>query len=124
MWRRYGVDMGPTGADLIVEARKRADLTQRELAERAGTTQSSIARWEGGRTEPGFATVVRLLRLCGFVLDVHLESYDDGLRDDWSQAQRLLRLTPDEIIDNDRRLHRFFREGQLAMAEALAGGDA
>jgi transcriptional regulator with XRE-family HTH domain len=116
--------MGPTGADLIVEARRRAGLTQRELAERAGTTQSSVARWESGRSEPSFANVVRLLRLCGFVLDVHLERYDDGLRDDWSQAQRLLRLTPDEIVEQDRRLHAMYREGQRAMAEALAAKGA
>ncbi len=116
--------MGPTGADLIVEARRRAGLTQRELAERAGTTQSSVARWEAGRSEPSFHNVVRLLRLCGFVLDVHLEPYDDGLRDDWSQAQAVLRRTPDEIIEGDRRLHAFFREGQRAMAAALAAQDS
>lgn len=116
--------MGPTGADLIVEARRRAGLTQRELAERAGTTQSSIARWESGRSEPSFANVIRLLRLCGFVLDVRLELYDDGLRDDWSQAQAVLQRTPDEIIENDRRLHAFFKEGQRAMAAALAARDS
>lgn len=116
--------MGPMGADLIVEGRKRAGLTQRELAERAGTTQSSIARWESGRTEPSFANVVRLIRLCGFVLDVHLEAYDDGLRDDWSQAQAVLRRTPEEIVQNDRRLHAFFREGQRAMAVAIAAKGA
>jgi len=93
--------MGPTGADLILEARKRAGLTQRELAERAGTTQSSIARWESARSEPSFANVVRLLRLCGFVLDVHLELYDDGLRDDWSQAQRLLRLSREGRLESN-----------------------
>lgn len=93
--------MGPTGADLIVEARKRAGLTQRELAERAGTTQSSVARWESARSEPSFANVVRLLRLCGFVLDVHLELYDDGLRDDWAQAQRLLGLSPPERLESN-----------------------
>lgn len=114
--------MGPTGADLIVEARRRAGLTQRELAERAGTTQSSIARWESGRSEPSFGNVVRLLRLCGFVLDVHLERYDDGLRDDWSQALAVLRRTPQEIIENDRRLHALYREGQRAMAAALMAG--
>ncbi len=112
--------MGPTGADLIVEARRRAGLTQRELAERAGTTQSSIARWESGRSEPSFGNVVRLLRLCGFVLDVHLESYDDGLRDDWSQAQAVLRRTPESISAEATRLHAFFQEGQRAMAAALA----
>jgi transcriptional regulator with XRE-family HTH domain len=111
--------MGPTGADLIVEARRRAGLTQRELAERAGTTQSSIARWESGRSEPSFANVVRLLRLCGFVLDVHLELYDDGLRDDWSQAQAVLRRTPESISAEATRLHAFFRDGQRAMAAAL-----
>lgn len=112
--------MGPMGANLIAEARGRAGLTQRELAERAGTTQSSIARWESGRTKPSFANVVRLLRLCGFVLDVRLEAYNDGLRDDWAQAQRVLRRTPDEIVAGDRRLHALYREGQQALAEARA----
>ncbi len=111
--------MGPTGADLIHEARKRAGLTQRQLAERAGTTQSSVARWESARSEPSFTNVVRLLRLCGFVLDVHLELYDDGLRDDWSQAQRLLRMTPEELSADATRMHAFFTEGQRAMSTAL-----
>ena len=111
--------MGPTAADLIVEARKRAGLTQSELAERAGTTQSSIARWESGRSEPSFHNVVRLLRLCGFVLDVHLERYDDGLRDDWSQAQAVLRRTPESISAEATRLHAFFEEGRRAMAAAI-----
>ncbi|MEX2289971.1 MAG: helix-turn-helix transcriptional regulator [Mycobacteriales bacterium] len=110
--------MGPTGADLIVEARRRAGLTQRELAERAGTTQSSVARWESGRSEPSFANVVRLLRLCGFVLDVHLESYDDGLRDDWSQAQRRLRLTPEERLDSNSHLAGIARDLRAAAREA------
>lgn len=113
--------MGPTGADLILEARKRAGLTQRELAERAGTTQSSIARWESARSEPSFANVVRLLRLCGFVLDVHLERYDDGLRDDWSQAQRVLRQTPSDRYDSDRRFLRWTVEAQQAFRQAVGG---
>lgn len=110
--------MGPTGADLIVEARRRARLTQRALAERAGTTQSSIARWESGRSEPSFANVIRLLRLCGFVLDVHLELYDDGLRDDWSQAQRRLRLTPEERVESNSRLAAIARDLRVAAKEA------
>ncbi len=93
--------MGPMGANLITEARKRAGLTQRQLAERAGTTQSSVARWESGRSEPSFANVVRLIRLCGFVLNVHFEAYDDGLRDDWAQAQQLLALTPEQRLESN-----------------------
>lgn len=87
--------MSTMGNDLVREARKRAGLTQRELAERAGTTQSAIARLESGRTQPTFDTVLRLVRLCGMDLDIMLTERDDS---DWAQAQRLLRLTPSERI--------------------------
>lgn len=88
--------MGSMGADLIKEARRRAGLTQRELAERAGTTQSAIARAESGRVDPGFETVRRLMRLSGFNLLVALDPYDDS--DLW-QARQLLRSTPEERFD-------------------------
>jgi transcriptional regulator with XRE-family HTH domain len=111
-------DMGPTGADLIREARKRAGLTQRELAERAGSTQSSVARWESARSEPSFANVVRLLRLCGFVLDVRLELYEDGLRDDWAQAQRLLRMSPGERLESNTQMVAVARDLRAAAKAA------
>jgi transcriptional regulator with XRE-family HTH domain len=38
--------------DLIVIARKRAGISQRELAERLGRPQATIARWEAGAREP------------------------------------------------------------------------
>lgn len=85
-----------TGADLVREARKRAGLTQRELADRAGTTQSAIARLESGRTSPSFDTVLRLVRVCGYRLDVALDPYDDS---DVAQAEALLRLTVDERVE-------------------------
>jgi len=85
------------GGDLIREARKRAALTQRELAERAGTTQSAIARLESGRVDPGFERVRTLMRLCGFNLLVALDPWDDS--DIW-QASRLLRGTPEQRFDN------------------------
>ncbi len=84
------------GADLVREARRRAGLTQRELAERAGTTQSAVARLESGRTSPSFDQVLRLVKLCGFRLDVALDPYDDS---DIAQAEALLRLPVDERLD-------------------------
>lgn len=66
------------GGELVREARKRGALTQRELAELAGTTQSGIARLESGRTSPPLETVQRLIRLCGFALLVELAPYDDS----------------------------------------------
>jgi transcriptional regulator with XRE-family HTH domain len=87
--------MATHGNDLVREARKRARLTQRELADRAGTTQSAIARLESGRTRPAFDDVLRLVRLCGFDLDIMLVERDDS---DWAQAQRLAALTPAERV--------------------------
>ncbi len=79
------------GNDLVREARRRVGLTQRELAERAGTTQSAIARLESGRTTPSFDLVLRLIRLCGLDLDIMLVERDAS---DWQQARELLALSP------------------------------
>src|SRR5437868_13387288 len=87
--------MAGMGNDLIREARKRAALSQRELAEKAGTTQSAIARIETGRSTPSFDTVLRLVRLCGLDLDVMLVERDES---DWAQARELLGLTPAERV--------------------------
>jgi transcriptional regulator with XRE-family HTH domain len=87
--------MAGMGNDLVREARKRAELSQRELAERAGTTQSAIARIETGRSTPSFDTVLRMVRLCDLDLDVMLVERDDS---DWAQASRLLTLTPEERV--------------------------
>lgn len=83
------------GNDLVREARRRTGLTQQELAERAGTTQSALARVETGRSAPSFDTVLRLVRLCGLDLDVMLVARDDS---DWAQAQALLRMEPAERV--------------------------
>lgn len=79
------------GGELVREARKRAGITQAELAQRAGTTQSAIARLESGRTSPALEQVERLMRLCGFQLIVELAPYDE--QDSW-QAAEMLRVEP------------------------------
>jgi transcriptional regulator with XRE-family HTH domain len=95
------------GNDLVREARRRAGLSQRELAERAGTTQSAIARLETGASAPSLDTVLRLVRLCGLDLEVALVERDDS---DWTQARRLLELTPAQRLDRARRnAHRLHR---------------
>lgn len=81
------------GNDLVREARKRAGLTQQEVAALAGTTQSALARLESGRTAPSFDQVLRLVRLCGLDLDIMLVDRDDS---DLTQAQRLAKLTAEE----------------------------
>lgn len=63
---------------LIREARRRAGLSQAELAERAGTTQSAIARLERGRTSPSVERTRELIRACGLDLRFELVPIDDA----------------------------------------------
>jgi transcriptional regulator with XRE-family HTH domain len=106
------------GGELVREARKRAALTQAQLAERAGTTQSAIARLESGRTSPSLEDVERLLRLCGLQLVVELAPYDDS---DIVQAEARLRRSPDERIAELQAGLEFTRELQHAVARSRGG---
>jgi chemotaxis signal transduction protein/DNA-binding XRE family transcriptional regulator len=58
-------------AELLRQARLRAGLSQRRLAERAGTSQAMVARIEGRRQSPSLPTLRRLLAACGS--DIHLQ---------------------------------------------------
>lgn len=83
--------------NLIVEARRRAGITQRELARRLGTHQPVIARWEGGKSEPDFRTVIRVVRACGFDLNVSMSVSDDH---DLVLIRRELKVLPHERLSN------------------------
>jgi len=76
---------------LIRHARKRAGLTQQELASRAGMSQPALARIESGRSVPRFDTVVRLLAECGMSLEA-IPAAGSGV--DRSTIRRMLELTP------------------------------
>ena len=62
--------------EALIRARTTARLTQAELARRLGTTQSAIARLEGGRVSPSFATLRRYAEATGTRLTVGLTSAD------------------------------------------------
>jgi predicted nucleotidyltransferase/DNA-binding XRE family transcriptional regulator len=55
------------------EARARAGLSQAQVAEAAGTSQSAVARYETGAAVPSIATLERLLATCGARLIVDAE---------------------------------------------------
>ena len=63
-------------ARMVIEARLRAGLTQKELAERMGTSQSAIARIEGGH-RPGLKMLERIARATGSRLKISLEPADN-----------------------------------------------
>jgi transcriptional regulator with XRE-family HTH domain len=62
---------------LLALARVRLNLTQRDLAARSGCAQSTIARIELGRVDPGFESVLRILASVGLEPRIHLETLDD-----------------------------------------------
>lgn len=103
------------GNDLVREARRRAGLTQAELAARAGTTQSAIARLESGRTAPSLETVLALVRHCGLDLDVALVERDDA---PVAQGLRNLSLTPEQRLHQLVDTVAFVQAGRVAMGAA------
>lgn len=56
----------------VQASRERARLSQRELAERIGTTQSAIARMESGGVLPTIDTLERVAAALGARLEVRL----------------------------------------------------
>lgn len=54
----------------ILEARKKAGLTQAELENLTGIKQTFVARFENNRMDPQLTTVLKLLRPLGLTLDV------------------------------------------------------
>ena len=60
-------------ANALIGARNSANLSQAELAERMGTSQSAIARLESGRTMPSTRTLRKLAEATGTKLRIVLE---------------------------------------------------
>ncbi len=49
--------------EIIKEQRKKADLTQEELALRAGTKKSYISKIENGKSDIQFSTLLRIIEV-------------------------------------------------------------
>jgi transcriptional regulator with XRE-family HTH domain len=83
-------------AGLLVDARRRAGLTQAEVASRAGVSRPSISQYENGRKDPSVSMLDRLIEACGMELRLRADPHSpasrgQALRDDTvgpAQAQR------------------------------------
>lgn len=95
---------------MLVEARKRAGLSQAGLAGRTGVKQPAISRIESGRAVPSVETLDHLLRACGESLEP-VRRAGSGI--DRSVIRQLLELSPAERLrkataeaDSLRRIRR------------------
>ncbi|HEY6057898.1 MAG TPA: helix-turn-helix domain-containing protein [Candidatus Limnocylindrales bacterium] len=95
---------------MLRHARRRARLTQRQLAAKAGIPQETIARIEASRVDPRVTTLDHLLEACGFGLE-HMPRLGIGV--DRTQIRELLRLTPSGrlslAVDDDPTFDRLRR---------------
>lgn len=57
----------------IAKARRRAGLSQAELARRMNTTQSTVARLESGRGQPSTRTLLRFAKATGHRLKISFQ---------------------------------------------------
>ncbi len=100
---------------LVAAARRRAGLTQKELARLAATSQSAIAAYELGARQPTLPVLERMLDAAGFSLVVDLISRPDLLR-----LADLAPLLRDQSDDQVRlRLVFEFLRGAEAAGEQL-----
>ncbi len=93
-------------ADLVRDARARANLSQRQLARRARTAQSVVARIEGGLASPTWETLARLLGAAGFELDARLATRVARGSHMLDDVARILSLTPEDRLTELRNASR------------------
>jgi transcriptional regulator with XRE-family HTH domain len=63
----------------IRELREKRGLSQRELAERLGTTQSAVARLEAGNVSPSLPTLDKVAEALGVELVVSFVDLDERI---------------------------------------------
>ena len=99
---------------MIYSARRRARLTQAELARRLTVPQSQVSRWERGAVAPSFETLQRIVRACGLELTIGIANRDDSYA--LFVGRALDRSPAERIVDAVER------EGEYAAIRAAAGG--
>lgn len=99
---------GRIPAELIGQLRAAAALTQAELAERLGTKQPTISRWESGADEPRLSTLRRIAAATGHRLSLHVEPDDV----DRSQLRQQLAMSPEDRLASVVNLSRFLADAR------------
>lgn len=75
--------------------REAAGLSQAGLAERLGTSQSAVSRWESGRDEPRLSTIASILRACEFEGELRVAPGVDR-----AQIRQQLAMTPRQRLES------------------------
>src|SRR4051794_10456269 len=112
-----------TSAQIIREARLKAELTQTELAHRIGRDRAQVARWETGGQDPSFENLRSVVEACGFVLKLEIAEREQDTLD--TELDRSLLLAPqqrlqtllDGLVDGTTKATQFDPYAQLDALE-------
>src|ERR1041385_6537773 len=104
----------PLSSALLLDARRRASLSQRQLARRARTAQSVVARIELGATRPTTETLERLGHAAGVELALTLPPPAGLDRQGLDGVPRLLRLSPEDRLREVANLARLLAQARRA----------
>lgn len=91
--------MTPTAGRLLREARTAAGLSQAQLAEQAGVTQSVISVYEAGRRQPSVSTLATLIAATGYELDLSVRKPRRGAQHLTGPVGRRLRERRSEVVE-------------------------
>lgn len=80
-------------ADKIIDLRKRAQMTQEELAEEMGVSRQSISKWEGALSTPDLNKVIKLSKVFNvstdYLLNDEIDTLPDNIDIDYPNSQAL-----------------------------------
>ena len=98
----------------IAEIRKLRDITQQELAEKVGVSQSYVARWETGRSQPR----PKALEKIADALSVSVEELLVGGK---PQLESALNLKDEELVELLRELQHLSDDELQALKTVMRG---
>lgn len=104
---------------ILKSARRRAGLTQAELARRLGVSQAAVAKLERPQANPTIATLDQALRMTGRRLVLATESVKAGI--DETLVFEQLRLSPEQRLAQLESMYEWGRK--LALAGARSRGE-
>ncbi len=98
-------------ADKIIDLRKKAGLSQEELAEKMNVSRQAVSKWEGAQSTPDLARVLQLSEIFGV-------STDYLLKDELEAAEAPETVVPDGTASQSEPLHRVSMEEANSFLEA------
>lgn len=86
-------------ADQLILLRKRRGLTQKELADKAGTTQAVVSRLENAAVRASLDTVIRLADALDAVVDLKLKAFEE-IQDEANEVPSMESPCAEERVGN------------------------